>query len=53
MTNVTSMYRNRQAEIEKQIKENNIIVKELELAREKIQEINIIYENRVIISNLD
>jgi hypothetical protein len=47
VTNVSIMYKNRLTEIDKQIKENNIIVKDLELAREKINEINNIYENRV------
>ena len=46
------MYKNKLSEIEKQIKENNIIAKDLELARDKILEINNIYDNRVVIINL-
>ncbi len=41
------MYKNKINEIEQQVKENNIIVKDLEYAREKIREINVIYEDRL------
>lgn len=47
------MYRNKFSEIEKQINENKIIVKDLELAREKIKEINNIYEDRIRSMNFD
>ncbi len=47
VTNVNTMYKNKISEIDKQINENNIIVKDLELARDKIREINNIYEDRI------